>query len=147
MMLANAAITQNGALTIIGAGWIVRPPAAATSGPSAIALMLRLPRDELQEEHQVRLELLDANGQIVVVDPPDGPGPMVIESDVATPQSAQNPAITIPLTVGIGFNLPPFPLPRSAQYRWRLFVDGETRDGWTLPFRTSPPAAPRQRNP
>jgi hypothetical protein len=148
MMLANAAVMQNGALTIVGAGWVVRAPGAEAGGASAIALVIKVPRDQPQgQQHQLRLELLDSDDEIVVVDPPNGPGPMIIESEFAPLQGVDDPNITIPLTASIGLNLPPFPLPRGQQYRWRVFVDGETRDAWTLPFRTSPPAAPRPKVP
>ena len=54
--------------------------------------------------------------------------------------------LTTPLTVPLGVNLPPFALARGSEYRWRAYVDGETRDSWTLPFRTTP-QKPRVREP
>ncbi len=142
MMLASAVAAQNGTLMILGAGWMVRPPAAAAAGPMAIACIVRIPRDQVGQ-HQIRLELLDSNDEIVVINPPDGPGPMILETEFPT-GGLERPDITVPVTATVGFNLPPFPLARGSQYRWRAFLDGETRESWTLPFRTTPPKAPSQ---
>ncbi len=145
MMLARMAGLQNGTLMVLGAGWIVRPPAAQAAGPAAIAVVVRVSRDQLGQ-HQLRLELLDSEDQIVVIDPPEGPGPMIVEVEFEA-GGLEGANLTTPLTVPLGVNLPPFPLARGSEYRWRAYVDGETRDSWTLPFRTTPPKAPRPRTP
>jgi hypothetical protein len=144
MMLAQVAGVQNGLLTVIGAGWVVRGPTAQAGGPAALALTIRVPRDQIGVQHQLRLELLDSDDEIVVIPPPDGPGPMIIESEFGA-QGVESPDVTIPITVAMGVNLPPFPLARGSEYRWRAYIDGETRDSWTLPFRTTPPKGPRLR--
>lgn len=142
MLLADAVVLQpNGVLTIIGAGWMVRPP-GVQAGTSAVAVFITVPRDELGD-HQIRLELLDSEDEIVVVEPPEGPGPLVFERDFRA-QGLDDPRVTIPVTVSLGINCPPFALPRSSEYRWRVYVDGVTHESWSLPFRTSPPAPPRQ---
>jgi hypothetical protein len=142
MMLASAVASQNGALVIFGAGWMVRPPNAQAAGPSAVACVVRVPRDQAGE-HQLRLELLDSDDEIVVINPPDGPGPMIFEAQFPT-GGLDRPDITVPVTAPVAFNLPPFPLARGSQFRWRAFVDGETRESWSLPFRTTPPKSPNQ---
>jgi hypothetical protein len=143
MMLAQVAGLQNGSLMLLGAGWMVRPP-GVIAGPVAIGLVIRVPRSEAGLQHQLRLELLDSDDEIVVVDPPNGPGPMIVEADFSA-QGLQRDGLTIPLTVPIAINLPPFPLPRGREYRWRAYVDGQTQESWTLPFRTTPPKGPPQR--
>jgi hypothetical protein len=146
MMLADSATISDGGLNIVGAGWIVRPP-SVVAGPSAIAIVARIPRDELRP-HQIRIELLDRDDQIVVVNPPDGPGPMVFDVDLRmAPGGTASGNFTVPVTVAAAFNLPPFPLPKASEFRWRVFLDGETREPWVLPFRTSPPKAPTQPRP
>ena len=141
MLLAKMAGLQNGSLMVLGAGWMVRPPGAAAAGPAAIALVVRVPRDQIGR-HQLRLELLDSDGQIIVIDPPNGPGPMIIEVEFEA-GGLENSALTTPLTVPLGINLPPFPLARGSEFQWRAYIDGETREAWTLPFRTPPPKPPR----
>ncbi len=79
MMLA-AAVSRSGTLSILDAGWQVR--AAEAEGPVAIAIVLRFPRRQAGV-HDIRLELTDYDGNLVAVDPPDGPGPMVIEDRIA----------------------------------------------------------------
>jgi hypothetical protein len=138
MMLGTVVALDEAGLTVMGAGWMVRPP-GSIAGPSAIGCIVRIPRDQ-PGMHQIRVELLDSDGDIVVVNPPDGPGPLVFEVEF---QAGGLAGLTIPFTAPIGFQLPPFPLPRGSEYRWRAFVDGETRESWTLPFRTTPPKAPQ----
>ena len=50
-----------------------------------------------------------------------------------------DPTLKTPLLGGFALNLPPFPLDPGGEYEWRLHVDGKTRSGWTLPFRTMRP--------
>lgn len=141
MMLANAfGVTNDGQQVIIGPGWMVRPP---TQTPTAVAFVAHVPRDDVGP-HQIRLELLDSEGHIVVVDPPDGPGPMIFEEEFQ-PIGLNDPKLTTPISVAGGINLPPVPLDRGSDYHWRAYVDGETRESWSLPFRTSPPKAPPRR--
>jgi hypothetical protein len=144
MVLAQSVVEQNGLLTVLGGGWMVRAPGAVAGGPSALAFVLQVPRDQLDVQQQLRVELLDEDDEIIFVDPPAGPGPMIFESEFSA-RGVDDPRITIPVTVGLAINLPPFPLPRGREYRWRAFVNGETQDSWTLPFRTSPPQPPRRR--
>jgi hypothetical protein len=143
LLLASFVAVQNANLIIVGAGWMVRAPSAAAGGPMAVAVLLQVPRDQFGG-HQVRLELLDNDGQIVTVDPPEGPGPMIFE-DTVEAGGLDSPAVTVPVTVPFAINLPPVPLARGSEFRWRMYVDGETRPSWMLPFRTTPPASPKPR--
>jgi hypothetical protein len=133
MMLASLAGMQNGQLVIIGAGWMVRAPRAPAGGPMAIAAVVRVPRDAFGK-HQLRLELLDSDDQIVMINPPDGPGPMIIETEF---DASGLPDLSTPVTVPIAINLAPFPLARGQAYRWRAYIDGETRDRRLLRRRSS----------
>lgn len=142
MMLADAVAMQDGHPVIVRPGWMVRAPRA---GLTAIAFVVRVPRDQ-RGKHQIRLELLDSDDQIVVIDPPDGPGPVILEEEFEA-NGLDDPNLTTPFSVAGGINLPPFPLGRGREYRWRAYVDGETRDSWTLPFRTTPPKPPRPPKP
>ena len=140
MMLADAVgTTPDGGMVIFGPGWIVRPPSAALAGQAAVAFVVRVPRDQTGA-HQLRLELLDSEDEIVVIPPPDGPGPMIYEVDFEADGLAEPAAV--PLTARLAVSLPAFPLARGSAFRWRAYIDGETRDPWVLPFRTSPPRSP-----
>ena len=74
----------------------------------------------------------------MTVEPPDGPGPMVIESTVVV-SGLTDRGLKSPVLGAFAVQLPPFPLEGGMEYEWRLHVDGKTRPGWTLPFRTARP--------
>jgi hypothetical protein len=132
MMLCESATLAAGSLSMLGAGWQVRPAPAIAS--SAIALVLRVPRKQAGA-HDLRFELLDYDGNLVSVGPPVGPGEMVIEGQI-TVGGLTDPSLKTPLLGTFAVNLPPFPLEPGREYQWRLHVDGKTRTPWTLPFRT-----------
>lgn len=140
MMLCEAATLSGGHLSLLGAGWQVRPAPALTS--CAIAVVLKVPRKQAGT-HDLRLELLDYDGDLVNVAPPNGPGEMVIEAQV-TIGGLKDPRLRTPLLSPFAVNLPPFPLEADREYQWRLHVDGKTRPAWTLPFRTMRPAELQQ---
>jgi hypothetical protein len=132
MMLCESATLSGGSLSMLGAGWQVRPAPPLTQ--SAIALILRIPRKQAGV-HDVRLELLDYDGNLVSVEPPGGPGEMVIEGQLIV-GGLKDPELKTPLLGAFAVNLPPFPLEAGREYQWRLHVNGKTRMPWTLPFRT-----------
>jgi hypothetical protein len=133
MMLGEAATMQGGVLNVLGAGWQIRTPTA--DAMSAIGLVLKVPRKQLGV-HQIRLELLNSEGTIVTVEPPYGPGPMVIDSTIAV-GGLTDQGLKSPVLGAFAIQLPPFPLEEGQEYEWKLHVDGRTRPGWSLPFRTA----------
>jgi hypothetical protein len=134
MMLGSYAWLESDTLSIIGAGWTVRP---ADPLPMAVAVVLYFPRDQ-QGVHTTRLELLYANGEPVLFETDDGLAPLVYEHQIEV-RGLENPDLTTPIDSGFVVNLAPHALPRGREYVWRLRVDG-TRKRWTLPFRTPPPS-------
>jgi hypothetical protein len=136
MMLCEAATQSGGGISLLGAGWQVRPAPAMT--PCGIAVVLKIPRKQAGIHH-LRLELLDYDGNLVKVEPPQGPGDMVIEAQIAV-GGLQDPDLKTPLLGTFAVNLLPFPLEADREYQWRLHVDSKTRSAWTLPFRTMRPA-------
>ena len=78
MLLADYAQVAEGKLNVIGGGWNItgRQPV-----PFALALLIDVPWDRTNEQHQIRLELVDADGNDVVVPSADGTeGPISIEA-------------------------------------------------------------------
>lgn len=134
-MLAESATIHDGRLSLLGAGWMVRPPEAGA--PVGIAVMVSIPRDQAGL-HQIRLELLDGKSRLVSIESPNGPGEMVIEGAIF-PVGRDDPNLKLPLLAPFVVNLPPFPLDSGTEYAWRLRVDGKTRAGWKVAFRTTPP--------
>jgi hypothetical protein len=129
---------------LAGVGWTVRPPEPQ---PMAIQALIYVPRDE-KGRHTWRLEMTYADGTPVKPrKSAEGvPTNFIFENeDDVTGIDASN--LTTPLTTGPLIVLPPFPLPRGREYVWRLWVDGETKDSWTAPFRTTPPLPQPDSNP
>ena len=132
MLLADYAVVSDGKLTVVGGGWSITGPAPQAF---AIALKIEVPWDQANVRHTLRLELVDADGDAVLVPTPDGEKPFTIEAQFETGRPAGIKPGT-PLDVMFAVNLPPQPLPPGGRYEWRLSIDGETRDDWRLAFST-----------
>ena len=81
MLLADFAQVSDGKLTVVGGGWSLTGPEPA---PFGIAILIRVPWDQANQRHVMRLELLDADGIAVEVDAESGDGeePIVFFDDV-----------------------------------------------------------------
>lgn len=136
MMLADAAQAAEGKLNVLGGGWSITGPQPC---PSAIALLIEVPWDRCNAEHKFRLELVDSDGNPVFVPTPTGDAPQVIEGgfEVGRPPGVKPGT---PMSVPLAINMGPQPIPPGGRYEWRLTVDGEAREDWTLPFSTRPVA-------
>lgn len=135
-MLCESVTLSGGTLSLLGAGWQVRP--APPISPCGIAVVLKIPRKQAGI-HNLRLELLDYDGNLVSIEPPEGPGNMIIEGQLGV-DGLKDPKLRTPLLGTFAVNLPPFPLDADREYQWRLHVDGKTSTPWTLPFRTMSPS-------
>ena len=69
MMLADAAQAVEGKLYILGGGWSITGPEPT---PSAIAAYIQVPWDRTNVQHEFRFELLDADGNPVILEDPEG---------------------------------------------------------------------------
>lgn len=139
LMLADHAQVVDGKFFIIGGGWSIVGPQPV---PFAVVADIKVPWHGIGTKHKLRLELLDADGQPVEVEQPDGSTqPLVIEGDFGvapTPEIKAGAELTFPFAV----NLPPQPaIEPDGMYEWRLSIDGETRDEWRVTFSTRPALA------
>jgi hypothetical protein len=135
MMLADAAQAVEGKLYILGGGWSITGPEPA---PSAIAVYIQVPWDRTNVQHNFRLELLDSDGQPVTAEGPDSSEePIVIEGGFEVGRPAGLKPGT-PIDVPLAVNIAPLPLPAGGRYEWRLSIDGEGSEDWSLPFSTRP---------
>jgi len=138
MLLCDSAQVAEGKLYILGGGWSLTGPDPT---PSAIAMKLEVDWNEADRGHHWELYLEDADGHAVVVPGPEGPQPIEVRGDFQVgrpPGIAPGSPIDLPLAVGVG----PLPLAPGTRYTWRLVVDGESSEGWSLSFTTRPAAAP-----
>lgn len=130
MLLADSAQEVNGKLYVLGGGWNILQTAPA---PTAVAMHIHVPWDRTNMQHRWRLELLDGDGEPVLVPGPLGEQPLVAEGafEVGRP-----PGITpgSELGVSMALTIGPVPLTPGGRYVWRLTIGDETRDDWRLPF-------------
>jgi hypothetical protein len=131
MMLADAAQVAEGKLNVLGAGWNITGPAPA---PFAIGVIFEIPWHLTNREHKYRLELVDLDGNPVVLPGPE-PAPLAFEEafEVGRPAGMRQGSY---LPMPRAFNFGPMPIPPGGHYEWRLTIDGDTREEWRLPFST-----------
>jgi hypothetical protein len=138
-MLAQAALAAEGLLNVLGAGWTEIGPEAS---PFAIAGIVEVPWTG--SPHTMRFDLLDDQGQPVVVDTPHaGPQAIVIQGqfDVAPQPGVEEGA---PIQMPIAINLGPQQLMPGARYEWRVAIDGESHEDWRIGFSIRPAVQPDQ---
>ena len=136
MLLADYAQAADGKLNIIGGGWSVTGPAPTAF---AIAIDIKVPWDQTNRPHVMRLELVDADGQPVLVPTPDGEQPVVVESTFEVGRPPGLKAGT-PIDVPLALNFGAMPIPPGGRYEWRLTIDDESHEDWRLSFSTRPAA-------
>src|SRR4051794_19704342 len=76
LLLADHAQVAEGKLNLLGGGWNITGPDPT---PFAIALLIDVPWDRTNEDHRFLLELVDQDGQPVLVETPEGEKPLVVE--------------------------------------------------------------------
>ena len=131
MLLADFAQVSDGKLTVVGGGWSLTGPEPV---PFGIAILIRVPWDQANQRHVMRLELLDADGQPVEMETEEGQQQVVFFDDV--PFEVGRPAGLkpgTPLDFPVAVNSAPLPL-EPGRYEWRLTIDEQSRQDWTLPF-------------
>ena len=131
MLLADYVVVSDGKLTIVGGGWSQTGPEPA---PFGIGLLIQVPWDQANQRHLMRLELLDADGQPVEMETEEGQQQVVFFDDV--PFEVGRPAGLkpgTPLDFPVAVNSVPLPL-EPGRYEWRLTIDEQSRQDWTLPF-------------
>lgn len=132
MLLSDFAQVADGKLTVVGGGWSLTGPEQV---PFGIALLIQVPWDRANQRHLMRLELLDADGQPVLVDSDEGgEQPLIFFDDL--PFEVGRPPGLKPgtyLDFPVAVNSAPLQL-EPGLYEWRLTIDGEADPDWRLPF-------------
>ncbi len=131
MLLADYAQVSDGKLTVVGGGWSRTGPDPL---PFAIALLVLVPWDQANRKHVMRLELVDSDGNPVMMDGEEGEAAVVffddIEFEVGRPAGVKPGT---PLDLPLAINSAPLPLD-PGRYEWRLTIDGESDEEWRLAF-------------
>jgi hypothetical protein len=130
LLLADYAVVADGKLTIVGGGWSQTGPEPA---PFGIALLIQVPWDQANTRHTFSVELLDADGEPVLVETEEVDDQSVAfggDFEVGRPPGLKPGT---PLDFPVAMNSTPLPL-EPGRYEWRLTIDGESRQDWTLAF-------------
>jgi uncharacterized protein DUF6941 len=133
MLLADYVVVSDGKLTIVGGGWSQTGPEPA---PFGIGLLIQVPWDQSNTLHQFKVQLLDADGAAVSFDEddPDNESDQSVEFggefEVGRPPGLKPGT---PLDFPVAVNSVPLPL-EPGRYEWRLTIDEQSRQDWTLPF-------------
>lgn len=140
LLLCDAAqVDPAGKVHILGAGWTVVGGGNGVPLPAqAVVAMVHVPWHETVRPHYLRLRLEDADGNAVLVGPPDARQPMIHEQTVVVNRPAGAPegiTLDVPVVVSIG---PGMPL-AAGRYAWRLEIDGASDEDWMATFHVREP--------
>lgn len=132
IMLADFAQAIGGKLYIMGGGWSITGPAPC---PSAIAIKIEVPWNLTNQNHNLKLDLLDADYRAVAVPTPAGNAPLVIGGNFEVGRPAGLIPGT-PIDVALAFNIAPITLEPGKRFIWKLTINGETKEDWQAAFST-----------
>ena len=137
MMLCDSAQVADGKLYILGGGWSLIGPDPV---PTGVAMKVDVDWTEAGRPHHWELFLVDEDGQPVIVETQEGLQPIEVRGDF---EVARPPEIAegSPVDVALALNFGPLPLRPAGRFTWRLVVDGESHDDWSLTFSTRPQEA------
>ena len=130
LLLSDYAVVSDGKLTIVGGGWSQTGPEPA---PFGIGLLIQVPWDQSNTRHTFQVELLDADGEPVVLETDEGEEQPVAfggDFEVGRPPGLKPGT---PLDFPVAMNSTPLPL-EPGRYEWRLTIDDESRQDWSLAF-------------
>jgi hypothetical protein len=132
ILLADSAAhdQQNGKIHALGLGW---SKTTTPLPPQAIILLIKVPWTQANEQHQLEIELVDADGHPVTVPGQLGEQPVKIGGSFETGRPAGIPSGT-PLDVALTFNIGQGMPLAPGRYTWVLTINGEKREDWSTSF-------------
>lgn len=134
MLLCNSAQVAGGKLFILGGGLAFIGPKPQ---PLAVALQITVPWDQANVRHQWRIDLIDEDGQPVLIKDK----PVILQGRFEAGRPAGLRPGT-PLGVSLAINLSPLPFTPGRGYAFALTLNDESRPDWRLRFFTKPAARP-----
>jgi hypothetical protein len=128
VMLANFAKVADGMLDVQAAGWTQIGP-----GPVSffVAGLVSCDWHELNQRHELKAELLDADRQAVPHPASGEPIHATAQWEMGRPPGVK-PGTTLVMPFAIPFGV--FELEAGQQYVVQFSIDGDVRDQWRLPF-------------
>ncbi len=130
MFLADAAQVLDGKLYVLGGGLQAIGP---NPQPVAIVLLIQVPWDRANLQHDWQLELLDEDGMPVLHQ--DRPIMVGGQFEAGRPPGSA-PGTPLPVPLAITFTA--LPLAGGRSYSWRLAVNGTSEATWRVVFRVNP---------
>jgi len=134
LLLADAAQAVGGKLYILGGGWSM---IGHESVPFAIAVKIEVPWDQTNRNHLFQLSLADEDGRPVMMKTPQGDRPVEITGNFEVGRPAGWKPGT-PIDFIGAFNISGLLLKPDTRYVWRLAINGQTGEGWSVAFSTRP---------
>lgn len=128
LVLADAAAVAEGKIYILGAGWDnVLTQTLPTTLTAAVAMLIRIPWAETNEEHIIGLDIHDADGHSIL---PKDTGPLRGKLNVGRPANIEvGEDQVLPLTIGLNGTA----IERLGRYVIVLELDG--KEAARAPFR------------
>lgn len=121
----------------LGLGWSLT---ASPTPPSALVVFVKVPWTAANMKHSFDLQLLDSDGQPVMLgkDPATGEAAALrIEGTFEVGRPAGIPA-GMAIDQAFAANLAPLVLPGGQMYEWRLEIDGHHEENWSAKFFVRP---------
>ena len=139
VLLGDFARVAEGKLDVIGGGWTYTGPDPVTMG---IGIIVEVPWDQANSTHELQLSLLGADGQLVEILGGEGPQTIQLATQFEVGRPAGQAAGT-PIPFPLAVNVNAVPLPPGERFEWRLEINGETHEDWSVRFQTRPaPTSP-----
>jgi hypothetical protein len=130
MVLADSAQVADGKLFILGGGVAHIGPQPQ---PLAIALLIEVPWDRANIQHDWKLELLDEDGGPVMRDDM----PVLVGGTFESGRPVgQSPGT--PLAVPLAINFSALPVAPGHSYQWRLAINDTSEPEWQRRFSVRP---------
>ncbi|MBI2705542.1 MAG: hypothetical protein HYX32_09670 [Actinobacteria bacterium] len=133
MVLADSAQVADGKLYILGGGVAHIGPQPQ---PLALALLIEVPWDRANIQHDWKIELLDEDGAPVMH---EGMPILVGGTFEAGRPVGQTPGTPLAVPLAIGFSALPVEMGKS--YIWRLAIDDTSEPEWQRRFSVRTPEA------
>ena len=125
LLLANSAEgTAVGTVSALGIGWSIT---GTPTPPTAVIIFIKVPWDQTNMQHQLKLSLVDADGNAVMLaqTPMGEPAPLEVTADFEVgrpPGLPHGTSIDQALPINIGAGLPLIP---GQMYQWRVSINGK----------------------
>ena len=131
LILSDAAqVDPAGKVHLLGGGWSIT---GTPLGGFSVVVLIAVDWSETNVAHHAVLRLEDEDGRVVVITGNEGPEELSQEHDFEVERPEGVPpgsSVDVPVLWNFG---PGMPLP-VGRYLWRLEIDSELREQWSLPF-------------